>query len=259
MVGRLFGNKAAQRRFEREAQMLARLDHENIVGIHDFGTIEGGGAYIVMHYLPGTNLRKDLARLRSIPPDVAGRWIDQLLAGVAAAHEQGVIHRDLKPENVLVARPPGSREIIKILDFGLAKLWEGSDPNTITLAGSVVGTLGYMAPEQMLGEEVDGRADIFALGVIVLESLNGRHPFDRGSPDRVLASVRRADLTAPNQELTTILLRCVCPDPAGRYESVTQLRSELVPAIRAYGVLVSAEQAGDTGTITRPQSQSKTV
>jgi tRNA A-37 threonylcarbamoyl transferase component Bud32 len=259
MVGRLFGDKAAQRRFEREAQMLARLDHENIVGIHDFGTIEGGGAYIIMPYLPGTNLRKDLARLRSIPPDVAGRWIDQLLAGVAAAHEQGVIHRDLKPENILIARPPGSCEIVKILDFGLAKLWEGSDPNTITLAGSIVGTLGYMAPEQMLDEEVDGRTDIFALGVIVLESLNGRHPFARGSTDQVLASVQRAEIIAPNQELTTILRRCVHSDPARRYKSVAQLRSELVPAIRAYGALISAEEAGDTGTITGPKPQSKTV
>jgi len=178
---------------------------------------------------------------------------------VAAAHEQGVIHRDLKPENVLIARPPGSCEIIKILDFGLAKLWEGSDPNTITLAGSIVGTLGYMAPEQMLGEEVDARTDIFALGVIVLESLNGRHPFARGSPEQVLASVQRAEVIAPSKELTTILRRCVFTNPSGRYDSVAQLRTELVPAIRAYGALISAEQAGDTGTITGPKSQSKTV
>lgn len=252
MVGRLFGKKAAQRRFEREAQILARLDHENIVGIHDFGTLEGGGAYIVMQYLPGTNLRKDLARLRSIPADVGVRWIDQLLAGVEAAHDQGVIHRDLKPENVLVARPPGLRETVKIVDFGLAKLWEGSDPSPITIAGTVVGTVGYMAPEQMMGEEVDGRTDIFALGVIVLEGLNGQHPFDRRSPEHVLASIRQGYSTGPSHELRQILQRCVSYDRADRHESVTQLRRELIPALQAYGVLVSARQADDTGTITRP-------
>ncbi|MBV8819017.1 MAG: protein kinase, partial [Acidobacteriaceae bacterium] len=256
LTGRLFGQRPAQRRFEREARLLARLNHDNIVAVHDYGLIDGGGAYLVMEYLDGANLRQELARCGSIPAALAADWIDQLLAGVAAAHAHQVVHRDLKPENVFVSRGQDTLVTVKVLDFGVATLWQGTELNTLTSAGSIVGTLGYMAPEQMLGQPVDARTDIFAIGVIVLEGLNGRHPFAQGPSNEILAAIRRYEPSAPTPELTAILRRCVASEPDRRYGSVDELRNDLSPALRVYCTLMAADSAAPTSTLAVARSQS---
>ncbi len=170
MTGACFGNAAAIRRFTREARASARLDHPNIVRVHDCGEMGASGAYLVMEYVTGATWRANLRRSGPFQPLVSADLLDQLLAGVEAAHHASIIHRDLKPDNILIAAG-----VVKILDFGLAKVRETefTDPQSLTVAGAVMGTFGYMSPEQLMGEEVDERTDIYALGVIAFETLTG--------------------------------------------------------------------------------------
>src|SRR5262249_10200882 len=176
MTGRLFGDKEALRRFEREARASARLNHPNIIVVHDYGRAGAEGAYLVMELLAGTTLREALKTSGPLLPTDAAAHFEQILAGLKAAHDAGVIHRDLKPENVLIAEKEDGRAIIKLLDFGLAKLRaldaaDSGNPTTpggLTAPGMVMGTFGYMSPEQLQAEEVDERADIFAVGVMVV-------------------------------------------------------------------------------------------
>ncbi len=254
MMGRLFGDRTALRRFEREAHASAKLSHPNITTVYDYGLIDGGGAYLVMEFLPGGNLRSELTR-GPIPTPVIARWVEELLSGVEAAHRAGVIHRDLKPENILVARQTLGPDVIKILDFGVAKLWETAvdEPSdrTITAEGHIVGTLGYMSPEQLSGKYVDERTDIFSIGVIVIEALTGHRPFRASSPRELLAAMYRWDvhLDGSFAGVDRILRKCIAPDPSDRYDDVAGLRADLLPAIRKCAN-VSTAQCLDPGLAT---------
>ncbi len=205
----LMRDERAVERFLREARAAAALSHPNIVAIHDVGeasvTIPGpfGGSetrirYLVEEYVDGGSLRRAL-RGSAWRPDVATvvGWAVGILRALTAAHDKGLIHRDLKPENVLVDGQGNA----KIADFGLVR-WiypqsaapspreeERDGPATLTQTGFVVGTLGYMSPEQVRGEPVDGRSDLFALGVLLFELLTGSSPFARSSPDAALDAV----------------------------------------------------------------------
>jgi hypothetical protein len=179
LVGKLFGNPAAIRRFEREAEACARLSHPNIIAIHDFGRIGQEGAYIVMDRLQGRTLGSELKRTGTLSPSAAVDWFDQFLNGLQAAHIAGVAHRDLKPGNIFIsALEVGDR--ITILDFGLAKLSlaEAAEPETLTMFGTVIGTMGYMSPEQLSDQPADTRSDLFSTGVIIYEAITGCLPFD---------------------------------------------------------------------------------
>ena len=239
MVGASFGKPAALHRFEREARMAARLRHPNIVAVYDFNLV-GGGAYLVMELVEGRNLRAELDATGPVPPAQAGSWFDQLLAGLEAAHHAGVVHRDLKPANVLISRPVGGGQEIKIADFGLARLKavEGGESLTLTVSGTVLGTMGYMSPEQLMGKEADERSDLFSVGVLVLESLTGRRPFGGRTPQELLASLDRAGPPlsgegAEIERLNTVLVACLEYDPARRPASAAELRSELIGALRS--------------------------
>jgi serine/threonine-protein kinase len=192
-----------------------------------------------MELICGSTWRSELRRQGVIAPPLAAEWLDQLFEGVAAAHQEGVIHRDLKPENVLIAPTVSGPGLIKILDFGLAKmrLLDLSDPDSLTLAGIVVGTLGYMSPEQFTAGEVDERSDIFSLGVMAVEALSGRRPFWGRTPAQLLKSLMHdpIDLRAQGQgvkELNRVLRRCLDRDPRTRYRSVNELRRDLIPLLR---------------------------
>jgi serine/threonine protein kinase len=176
LLGRAFGQRTALRRFQREARAAARLSHPNIVSVYDFGELHGEGAFLVMERVEGVTMRTALQRAGSFPPAEAADWFDQLLAGIAAAHAAGIVHRDLKPENVIGLRAGAAAVSVKILDFGLARMPAADDltSESLTLQGSIMGTLGYMAPEQLLGGDVDDRVDLFAAGVMLAEALTGR-------------------------------------------------------------------------------------
>ena len=193
----LLDDADARRRFKREAQIVARLQHPGIVSIFDFGTLAGGGAYLVMELVRGEDLRRVLQREGRLDLARATRILAATCAAIEAAHHEGVLHRDLKPENILL---PGGGVAAKVLDFGVAKLVSDRDGEaaaepqaTLTMAGMIVGTPAYMAPEQLRAEPPDPRTDVFALGVIAYEMLSGELPFSRGSlTDVILAQARGA-------------------------------------------------------------------
>jgi serine/threonine protein kinase len=221
------------RRFEQEARAAAALNHPNILAVHDIGT-EAGAPFIVAELLEGGTLRD---RLNAGPIAVrkAIELVLPLVHGLAAAHEKGITHRDLKPENVFVTRD----NRVKILDFGLAKLTQ--DPQAFepasamvttplpTQPGVVLGTVGYMAPEQVRGLAVDHRADLFALGAILYELLSGRRAFSRDTAPETMAAILNEDppeldAAAPvPPALVRIVTRCLEKSPSSRFQTASDL------------------------------------
>jgi eukaryotic-like serine/threonine-protein kinase len=234
ILARAFGQLSALRRFEREARAAASLAHPNIVRILDFGRLEGEGAYLVMERLSGLTLREAIDRDGPLPPREAADWFAPLLDGLAAAHAAGIVHRDLKPENLMRdGRTPPST--VKILDFGLAKVRFTGAVSTasLTAGGLVAGTIGYMSPEQRQGGAVDHRSDLFAVGVMLAETLTGRRPVTAdGVPATALHLDERS--SAPEHRvLDGLVRRCLAPAPPDRPASAAALRAALVPALGA--------------------------
>jgi hypothetical protein len=239
LLGRAFGDRQALRRFEREAQACARLTHPNIITAFDFGAVGSDGAFLVMELLHGRTLRTEIRRRGHLPAPVAATWFEQICAGVAAAHQRQVIHRDLKPENVLMATTATGGEVVKVLDFGLAKLRLAGDDSGLTHPGAVMGTAGYMAPEQLRGDEADERADVFAIGVMAAEALTGQRPFRGRESNELLQAIANTPVSlggegAELRHLEAVLRRATANDPAGRYGSVSELARDLVPAFHAF-------------------------
>ena len=223
-------------RFEREAKAVAKLDHPNILAIHDFGT-DQSVTYAVTELLDGQNLRQ------SIPPsgmpwqkvvDIGAAIAD----GLAAAHSKGIVHRDLKPENIFIT----SDGRVKILDFGLAQVKvpveEEAETATLTpagtVAGTVLGTVGYMSPEQLRGEPSDGRSDIFALGCVLYEMLSGRTAFLRNSGAETSAAILKEEPPSLSDsgamlpaELERTFRRCLEKSPEARFQSASDLAYNL--------------------------------
>jgi Tol biopolymer transport system component len=220
------------RRFEQEARTIAALNHPNILGIHDIGAHDGA-PFLVSEFLEGQTLREKLAS----GPLPVRRAIDYALGiarGLAAAHDKGIVHRDLKPENVFVTRDGQ----IKVLDFGLAKLVtpEENHDATVTLAspatlpGMVMGTVGYMSPEQVRGEPCDSRSDIFSFGAVLYEMLTGKRAFRRNTSAETMTAILREEPPALNEtgwqgplELQRILARCLEKNVARRFQSASDL------------------------------------
>lgn len=222
----------AMRRFQTEARAVAALNHANLLVLHDLG-LHAGQPYLVCELLEGETLREVLAR-HPLPPRKVIEYGACIASGLAAAHEQGIIHRDLKPENLFLTR--GGQ--IKILDFGLAKLRRvssgiGSDAETLsaaTLPGTVLGTVGYMAPEQVRGQEGDARADIFSLGAVLYEMLSGRRAFGGEHAADVLGGILRDEpeeleklCPAAPPALARIVHRCLEKQPERRFQSASDL------------------------------------
>jgi len=241
VTGGFLGDGAALRRFAREAQASARLVHPHIVRVYDYGSLGGEAAYLVMERAPGITWRALLEARGTLPPAHASELIDQVLAGLEHAHATGVLHRDLKPENLLVADDGAGGERVRILDFGLAKLLEGSviDPKSRTTSGVSMGTFGYMSPEQLFGREVDARTDVYAMGVIALETLTGAIPvrgeFFHFAIDAVVQERLVAQATDDaGRALAAAVAGALCQDADARTPTVTALRASLIPAIRAW-------------------------
>ena len=229
-------------RFEREVRSVAALSHPNILAIHDFGN-DDGVAYAVMELLEGANLRERLAQ-SSLGVGRALDWAHQIAQGLAAAHERGIVHRDLKPENIFVTRDG----LVKILDFGLARLEprdarEPADEQTLVLKtrpGVIVGTLGYLSPEQARGEHADARSDIFAFGAVFYEMLTGQAAFARNTPaDSIVAILREEPKGAAEHgrivpaEVEDIITHCLEKNRDDRFRSARDLAFALRLAIRA--------------------------
>lgn len=219
-------------RFEREARAIAALSHPNILAIFDFGT-EGGVTYAVTELLVGATLRD---KVGTATPRKSIEYAIQIARGLAAAHARGIAHRDLKPENVFVTTDGQ----LKILDFGLARqLPVGSDattlpkPDGLTEPGTVLGTVGYMSPEQVRGEPGDARSDIFSLGVVLYELVSGRRAFQRPTAAETMTAILRDDppplslksgdpiLAVPT--LARVVQHCLEKDPADRFQHASDV------------------------------------
>jgi eukaryotic-like serine/threonine-protein kinase len=233
-------DERSRQRFEREARALARLQHPHLVTLFDFGNADPGGAFIVMELVNGETLRQELRRGIAIPPATLAEWFDQIVDGVAYAHRHQVIHRDLKPENVILTPADGGSLVPKVLDFGLAKfrLPDSGGDTALTRTGTVLGTLDYMAPEQLVNAAlVDERTDMFALGVMVVEALVGRHPFRHDDAEHTAARILRGTIHLPGDDpqirtLEGLLRRSLAKKREDRFSNLDTFRAEVIPALR---------------------------
>ena len=224
-------------RMQREAESMSGLGSPHIVDVLDFGHTDDGVAFLVMEWLDGENLDDFLARER-LDPGAALDLAAQAAVGLAEAHARGVIHRDLKPANLFVTKNSKGEHLLKVLDFGIAKL---ADQHTkLTATGVLVGTPNYMAPEQAMGDPVDVRADVYALGVILYEMLTGVVPFRADNPLAVLhqhTSKMPAlpSAIAPERAITAdldeLVMRCLAKRPEDRFASMGEL-GEAIDRVR---------------------------
>jgi Tol biopolymer transport system component len=220
------------RRFEQEARTIATLNHPNILGIHDIGA-HCGAPFLVSEFLEGQTLREKLIS-GPLPLRRAIEYALGIAVGLAAAHEKGVVHRDLKPENLFVTRDGR----IKVLDFGLAKLVRPEENHDLTrtlespatLPGTVMGTVGYMSPEQVRGEPIDSRSDIFSFGAVLYEMLTGKRAFKRETSAETMTAILREEPPTLNDtgwqgppELQRLLARCLEKNVTQRFQSASDL------------------------------------
>ncbi|MFQ5793057.1 MAG: serine/threonine-protein kinase, partial [Acidobacteriota bacterium] len=217
------------RRFQREARAASQLNHPNIVTVHDLGQTEDGTLYIVMELVEGVSLKQLVKEEGPLQPERAVSFVRAIASALSLAHKNGVIHRDLKPQNIMICRDSEGVEGPKLLDFGIAKTFETEGP-ALTSTGMVLGTPQYMAPEQAKGASVDGRSDLYALGIILYEMLVGRVPFNDQSVPAVLVKQMSEPPRPPSQlrpelppALESIVLQCLEKEPDARFGSAEEL------------------------------------
>ncbi|MGH9025456.1 MAG: Stk1 family PASTA domain-containing Ser/Thr kinase [Acidimicrobiia bacterium] len=238
------GDPTFVERFRREAQAAANLNHPNIVAIYDWGQ-EQGTYFIVMEYVQGQSLRELLGTRGRLPATEAAQIAVQIAAALAFANRNGVVHRDIKPGNVLMDENGKAN----VADFGIARS-RASD--NLTQTGSVMGTANYFSPEQAQGQPVDGRSDVYSLGVVLYEMVTGRTPFTGDSAVAVAYQHVREDPVPPSQlvadlpaAMERIIMHALAKNPAARYQTADELRSDLIRYER--GQPVTAIVAGTTG------------
>ncbi len=245
----------ARKRFEREAQLMARLEHPHCVSIIDYG-VHKGKPYVVMQLVSGRDLADVLAEQRRFDPQRAADVICQVLSGLAHAHEQNIIHRDIKPENIMITPKAPLGVHARILDFGLACMLGSS---TSTSNGVAVGSPSYMAPEQCRGDELDARVDIYACGVVLFEMLTGRKPFIADEPIAII----RKQLEEPPPRLTDVtpgdygtleevVARALAKAPQDRYPSAVAMAEALTAAVKPHAGHDATARLGDASTREMP-------
>ena len=213
-------------RFEREALFLASMQHENILHVYDF-VKQGGTMFIVMEYVEGIDLYDLLERTPRLPVDVASIVALHVARALDYAHFRGIIHRDIKPANIMLSK----KGEVKLMDFGIAR---DDSLQDLTLTGTGLGTPSYMSPEQILGDKLDFRTDIFSLGIVLYQLVTGRKPFVEDSQRTVMQKIRLDKYTSPRKlnptvprALDRILARCMEKLPSNRYPSAQALASDL--------------------------------
>ena len=244
---RFVEDEAAQVRFRREAKAAGRLQHTNAVGVTDFGRTADGYVYIVMELLEGRTLREVLAKEAPLDTARSVSLMLQTSAAVAAAHEAGIIHRDLKPANIFVVKSADAPAVVKVLDFGIAKLaaesLDDDDPKSLTLIGVMIGTPRYMSPEQCDGADLTPSSDVYSLGVILYELLSGVVPFSGASP-LAIAMKHASEAPRPLREfvpsvpvpLEQVVLHALEKRPEDRPANAAEFRSELLAVAERLGL-----------------------
>jgi len=222
-------------RFQREARVVAMLGHPNVVQINDFQTNEDEPPFLVMELLHGENLRDVLKRTPRLPQERVCFIAVQVLSALEAAHRANVVHRDIKPDNIFLERTSVQADIVKVLDFGVAKILSESDSAPkLTRSGLVVGTLAYMAPEQATSDPIDGRADLYSLAAVMYVALAGKKPFEGTSTSALVQAIMtktppsvatlRPDVDA---EIARAIDRALAKRPADRFATAAEMANAL--------------------------------
>src|SRR5438105_3896423 len=238
-------------RFNREAANACKINHPNVAQVYDFGEMADGTLYLAMEYIDGETLDTVVAREGPLPPLRAAQITKQIADALYAAHHLGIVHRDLKPENVMIARHLDGTDWVKVVDFGIAKTIQrdGAGSQTVTTAGVSLGTPEYMSPEQLAGEKLDHRTDVYSLGLLLFNMLTGELPYPKltsketlvrrlTSRPSTLAEVR-PDLPWP-EELQPALDRALAPEVADRYDSVSEFGRAVLRAAENVDVAPAA-------------------
>jgi eukaryotic-like serine/threonine-protein kinase len=245
---RLVEDEAARVRFQMEARAAVLLRHSNAVAVTDFGQTSEGCVYIVMELLEGRTLREILGREAPLETARAISMMLQAADGVAAAHEAGIIHRDLKPSNILVTQSADQPAVVKVLDFGIAKLDAGEfdnadDVTTLAQRNLVLGTPRYMAPEQSNGAELTPAADVYSLGVILYEMLTGMAPFTGSTREEVAQKHANDQPHSPREivaaipkDVEHVVLHALEKQPSDRPDNAREFRRELLETVERLGL-----------------------
>ncbi len=258
----LTNDAASRERFANEAHNAASLNHPNVVSVVDYGTTPDEMTYLAMEFVEGKSLE---AVIGEEYPLSRSRIVDlclQILAALTEAHGLGILHRDLKPENILVKTVKTHGELVKVLDFGIAKLMDDSEQQRpgLTGHGQVCGTPEYMSPEQARGHRLDARSDLYAVGVILYQMLAGRVPFDSQSAVEILQRHINETPVPPSKITNTsigalegVCLKAISKEPQDRFESASQFRERLVSALRNSPEIVI--ECGGCGTTLDPAAR----
>jgi serine/threonine protein kinase len=218
-------------RLLREAEALRGIDHPNVVRVLDTGETEGGVPYLVLEALPGETLGDYLRRQGTPPFELALTLVRQAAQGLSAAHRAGIIHRDVKPDNFVLLGPTSDPIGLKLIDFGMAKLESSSG---ISGSHTILGTVEYMAPEQILAEQVDARTDVYAMGVVMFRLFTGHLPFETDAPADLLRHQLFSSVPPPSwlddqldSRVERMILTATRKNPANRYASMQELLDDL--------------------------------
>jgi serine/threonine-protein kinase len=226
------------KRFELEAKSTAKLSHHNVCAVYDHGVLPNGQPYMICEYLNGKTLREVLKKHKLFSPADAIELCVQICDGISAAHDRGIVHRDLKPANIMICVNEQEEAVVKIIDFGMAKIMRGQRGNTetfgLTQTGDILGTPYYMSPEQATGKPIDWRSDIYALGCVLFEMVSGSVPFHGSSEYEVIEKhvygpvpALPLHIVVPEQ-IPAVIKRCLAKSPDLRYSSAQEMKEELM-------------------------------
>ncbi|MBA4071250.1 MAG: hypothetical protein C0497_05345 [Gemmatimonas sp.] len=239
-------------RFNREASNASRLNHPNICAIYDFGETPDGLIYLAMEFIEGQSLTSLVEKSGALPPARAASIIHQSADALQVAHDAGIVHRDLKPDNIMIAKNRDGSDLAKVVDFGIAKA-HSSDAQKVTKTGMVVGTPEYMSPEQLSGDKLDGRSDIYSLALVAFNCLTGTLPFPSDSAQEAMIArlieqpktlaEMKPDVAWP-ADVQQVMDKALARDASERYQSAAQFGRELWAACES----MPASQAAEAGT-----------
>ena len=244
-------------RFNREAANASRITHPNVCAIYDFGETPDGTIYLAMEFIEGEPLTDVLAREGALPVHRAGHIVLQVADALQAAHDLGIVHRDLKPENIMISRGRDGSALVKVVDCGIAKAVGGDDSQKVTKTGLVVGTPEFMSPEQLSGDPLDGRSDLYSLALVLFKTLTGKLPFEattvqetmikRLTDEPLKLAEARPDLQFPTG-LQETLDAALARSPVDRYQSAAKFATDAAAVLglgrgAAPGALIPATRA----------------
>jgi hypothetical protein len=226
-------------RFNREAKNASQINHPNVCAIYDFGETPEGLIYLAMEFIEGSSLSGLIEKNGALGAPRAASIIHQAADALQVAHDYGIVHRDLKPDNIMIAKARDGSDLVKVVDFGIAKA-SSSDAQKVTKTGLVVGTPEYMSPEQLAGDKLDGRSDIYSLGLVAFNCLTGKLPFPSNSAQeamimRLTDEPKRLDEMRPDiswpEELQDVMTKALMRDAAERYQNAADFGRQLTKAV----------------------------